>query len=118
MKLTIRHHQIRSTDPLDQWVEELLLPLESRLLIEEAVVILSRNHTTSPAFRARIKVVTPGPDLEVEGKDHTIQAALSKAVSTLDAKLDRRDRNRAWCSRTNRRNADHHRRGPGRRTSF
>jgi ribosome-associated translation inhibitor RaiA len=44
----------------------------------------------SPAYRVAIHIVTPGPDLEAEGQDHTIRAAIGKAFLDLETRL--RDR--------------------------
>lgn len=107
MKLTIQHLQVRSTDELDSRVEERLVGLEPRLRIEQAIVALSHDREGSPAFRARIHVVTPGPDLLVEAADHTLAAALTKAFNDLERSLDARDRSRAWRARSNRQNPAH-----------
>ena len=107
MKLLIRHLNVRSTDSLDSLVEERLMGFEARLEIEEANVDLAYHHQTSPSFRSRINVVTPGPDILVEAKGHTIIAAFEQAASELDRKLDKRDRNRLQKSRGSRRRQTH-----------
>ena len=96
MKLTIKHHDVRSTHELDSLVEQQLLKITPRLCVEEAVVALGCSRDRSPSYRAVIRIVTPGPDLEVEGRDHTAVAAFRQAMSDLDRQLDRRGRNRAW----------------------
>jgi ribosome-associated translation inhibitor RaiA len=102
MKLTIKHHDLRSTDELDSLVEEQLLRITPRICVEEAVVALGCYRDRSPPYRAMIRIVTPGPDLEVEASDHTPVAAFRQAMNDLDQQLDRRGRNRARQGRSQR----------------
>ena len=90
MKLIVQHHKIRSTDELDSLLEERIFELEPRLQIDEARVRLECRWGASPAYRVAIHIVTPGPDLEAEGLDHTIHAAIGKAFLDLETRL--RDR--------------------------
>lgn len=91
MKLTLHHHNIRSTHEVDSLLEERILSLEPRLQIDEAHVRLERQSELSPAFRVAIHIVTPGPDLQAEGRDHTIRAAIGKALADLNARLHHRE---------------------------
>lgn len=95
MKLTIQHFNVRSTDAMDSLVESTLCSLESRLRIDEAVVLLEERLEASPRFRVRVHLVTPGPDVMVETSDHSLAAAIRKADTALRSELDRRDRKRA-----------------------
>jgi ribosomal subunit interface protein len=90
MKLNVQHHNIRSTDELDSLLEERILKLEPRLQIDEACVRLECRWEKSPAYRVAIHIATPGPDLETEGRDHTVRAAIGKAFLDLEDRL--RDR--------------------------
>ena len=92
MKLTRQHHNLRSTDELDSLVEERILAFEPRLQIDEARVRLECRWEKSPAYRVAIHIVTPGPDLQAEGRDHTIRAAIGKAVIDLEDRLRDRER--------------------------
>jgi len=92
MKLITQHHNLRSTDELDSLVEERIFAFEPRLQIDEARVRLECRWEESPSYRVAIYLVTPGPDLRAEGCDHTIRAALGKAVTDLEDK--RRERSR------------------------
>ena len=92
MKLITQHHNLRSTDELDSLVEERILTFEPRLQIDEAWVRLECQWEESPACCVAIRLVTPGPDLQAEGCDHTIRAALGKAVTDLEDKLRERSR--------------------------
>jgi ribosome-associated translation inhibitor RaiA len=90
MKLTVQHHKIRSTDELDSLLEERIFELQPRLQIDEARVRLECRWDASPAYRVAIHIVTPGPDVEAEGRDHTIRDAIGKAFLNLETRL--RDR--------------------------
>ena len=94
MKMTVQHIRVRSTDTLDSTVEERILALEGRVRIEEARVRLECRFEESPGFRVAIHIVTPGPDLVVESVDHTLEAAIEKAVARLEKKLRVRACNR------------------------
>jgi ribosome-associated translation inhibitor RaiA len=92
MKLNVQHHNLRSTHELDSLIEERILALQPRLQIDEAKIRLECRWEESPAYRVAIHLVTPGPDVLAEGRDHTIRAAIAKAVADVEAKLGHRAR--------------------------
>ncbi len=94
MKLTLQHEDVRSTDALDRLIEDHLLALSELLVIEEARVRLAYRHLESPAFSVHIHLVTPGPDVVLEQRDHTLRAAITKALAGLDRKVDERSTRR------------------------
>ena len=83
MKLNLQHLNLRSRDGLDTWVEEQILTLGEARQIDEANVRLECRFESSPPFAVRIHLVTPGPDLFAESRDHTIRAAFCKALAKL-----------------------------------
>lgn len=83
MRINLRHLNLRSHDGLDRWVEEQILPLGEARWIDEAHVRLERRLESSPAFAVHIHLVTPGPDLFAESRDHTLRAAFRKALTQL-----------------------------------
>ena len=87
MKLTLEHHHLRSTDELDSLIEERILALQPRLQIDEANVRLEHRREFSPAFRVHVHLVTPGPDVFAEGRDHTLRAAIEKVTAALEARI-------------------------------
>lgn len=91
MKLTLQHFCVRSTDPLDGWVESRILSLQERLQIDEANVRLECCFQTSPPFAVRVHLVTPGPDIFAEGRDHTLRAAFGKVMAELQNKINGRE---------------------------
>jgi len=90
MKLNVQHHNLRSTHELDSLIENRILALEPRLQIDEANVRLECRPDESPAFSARIHLVTPGPDVVAEDCDHTIRAAIDKVLADLEIEINRR----------------------------
>jgi len=97
MKLTVQHFHIRSTDIADRVIEERIIALQSRLQIDEANVRLEHRREISPAFHVHVHLVTPGPDVLAEGRDHTIRAAIEKVMADLEQKITFR-----WLKRTQR----------------
>jgi ribosome-associated translation inhibitor RaiA len=90
MKLFLRHHSIRSTDTLDAWVEHQIFSLRPRLQIDEANVRLTHQPGASPAYEVNVHLVTPGPDVFAEGRDHTLRAAVRKVMAQLRNKISER----------------------------
>jgi len=91
MKLTLQHFCVRSTDQLDGWIESRILSLQERLQIDEANVRLECCLQTSPPFAVRVHLVTPGPDVFAEGRDHTLRAAFGKVMTQLEEEIDGRE---------------------------
>lgn len=90
MKLTLQHASIRSTDPLDSWVERRILELEQRLPIDEASVRLAHRPELSPPYEVAVHLVTPGPDVLATGRDHTLRAAFAKVMRQLEVRIANR----------------------------
>ena len=90
MKLTVQHKNIRSTNQLDSWVEEQIISLQPALHIDEANISLARDDDASPAFQVKAHLVTPGPDVFADGRDHTLQAAFHKLMESLRGKIGSR----------------------------
>ena len=101
MKLTLEHHHLRSTDELDSLIEDQILALQPRLQIDEANVHLECRVQESPAFGVRVHLVTPGPDVVAESRDHTIRAAVNKVMAALEEKIGSRALKRFRRSRNN-----------------
>ena len=101
MKLTLQHYHLRSTDDLDSLIEERIIALQPRLQIDEANVRLECRFEESPAFVVRVHLVTPGPDLVAESRDHTIRAAVNKVMAALEEQSHQRARKRIRRMRSN-----------------
>lgn len=94
MKINIQHSHVRSTDELDSLVEGRIMALQSKLVIEEANVRLEHQHEASPPFKVSVHLVTPGPDVFADGCDHTMRAAVAKAMGGLEAQISSRAQKR------------------------
>ena len=77
LKLTHRNHKPSSS--ITALIEGELAALQPDLRIDEARVAIERSLTESPPFRVSLHLVTPGPDIVVRVKDHTLRAAAAKA---------------------------------------
>lgn len=94
MKMTIQHLYIRSTAGLDSWMETQLLALQRSMRIDEALVRVECRREASPAYRAHVHLVTPGPDVRAEAADHTLRAAFTKVMRQLRQKIGGRSARR------------------------
>ena len=90
MKLTLQYHNVRSTGGFEALVENLILALQPTLKIDEAIVRLEESNEISPRFMASVHLVTPGPDVLAEGRDHTLLAAINKVIASLKDKIGHR----------------------------
>lgn len=95
MKMTLQHVHVPSTDAMDTLIEKGVFALQPLIQIDEAIVRVEWNEGQSPAFKAHAHLVTPGPDVEAEGTDHSLRAAVSKMFKALRAKVDARCLKRA-----------------------
>jgi len=83
MRLNLQHFSVRSTDALDSWIEQQILALGRLRQIDEANIRLACHRDVSPAYHVRVHLVTPGPDVIAESNDHTLKAAVDKAIKQL-----------------------------------
>jgi ribosome-associated translation inhibitor RaiA len=90
MRLNVQHLNIRSVDALDSWVEKHIFALGRARQIDEANIRLVRLDNASPAYQVSVYLVTPGPDVFAESRDHTLRAAFAKAVRQLREQITTR----------------------------
>lgn len=83
MRINLQHLNLRSSERLDRWVEDQVIALGEVRRIDEANVRLERRSGSSPPFVVHIHLVTPGPDLYADSRDHTLRAAFAKALTQL-----------------------------------
>lgn len=83
MKLTLIHSGIHSVKKLRALVQREIRTLEPLRQIDEAKVQLTHEYEASPPFRVLAQLVTPGPDVFAEARDHTLAAALGKVMKQL-----------------------------------
>jgi ribosomal subunit interface protein len=82
-------------------VMEQLHRLKSLTDIESAEVILQRQRDSTPAFRAHVVLVVPGPDYHADAVDYTLAAALHKAVENLKRQIQMRQTKRRVKGKSN-----------------
>lgn len=87
MRLNLKHLNIRSSDTLDSWVEKQVFTLAKTRQIDEANVRLARLENASPAYQVNVHLVTPGPDVFAESREHTLRAAFAKAMAQLRGQI-------------------------------
>ena len=102
MKLLIKHLNYKPSATFTAHLEKQLGLFTDIRQIDEAVVTLELRAEASPAFRVAVHLVTPGPDFSSEAVDHTLHAALTKAVADLLEKIEGREMNRSRRVRSNR----------------
>jgi ribosome-associated translation inhibitor RaiA len=90
MRLNLQHLNLRSLDSLDSWVEKQILALGQVRQIEEANIRLIRLENASPAYQVNVHLVTPGPDVFAESRDHTLRAAFEKVIKQLREQITSR----------------------------
>jgi ribosome-associated translation inhibitor RaiA len=83
MRLNVQHRNIRSLAALDSWVEKQIFALGRSRQIDEANIRLIRLENASPAYQVNVHLVTPGPDVFAESRDHTLRAAFTKVMAQL-----------------------------------
>lgn len=100
MKLTLKHSGIHPAHRLRTLVQRAISPLAPLRQIDEAKVHLTREPESSPPFRVQAQLVTPGPDVFAEARDHTLAAALGKVMKELARAIKARAQKRltAWKS--------------------
>ena len=86
MKVIVRHTGIAARKWMDSTVKKQILALGPLRQIDEAKVQIARDRDASPAFRVQVHLVTPGPDIAAEARDHTFAAALGKVIKTVPKK--------------------------------
>ncbi len=94
MKLILQHRFHQPSDSFTALVESELAALGTQRRIAEARILVERQKDKSPPFRISAHLVTPGPDVMAEASDHTLRAALTKLVRSLQDTLSQRAQKR------------------------
>lgn len=101
MKTTLRYLGLNADATSTQLAQEHLNHLQSLTDIEAAQVILERRQEGTPAFRAHVVLVVSGPDYHAEAVDHTLSAAVHKAVANLQRQIQARHNQRRVKGKSN-----------------
>jgi len=94
MKTTLRCLGLDAHATWQDLVMEQLHRLKSLTDIESAELIMEKQRDSAPAYRVRMLLVVPGPDLHNEAMDHTLAAALHKAVEDVARQIRARQSKR------------------------
>lgn len=90
MKLTLKNLHHQPSTSLKLLVERHLEKLGTSVQIDEARVVVENRSEASPPFHMSVHLVTPGPDIFAEARDHTLRAALTKIFEDLEDEVARR----------------------------
>jgi ribosome-associated translation inhibitor RaiA len=90
IKVNLQNFNINSLQSLEAWVGQQISSLGRIRRIDSANVRLARLEAASPAYHVKVHLVTPGPDVFAEGRDHTLRAAFTKVVDRLRQQIERR----------------------------
>jgi ribosome-associated translation inhibitor RaiA len=101
MKTSLRYLGLNAQAAWDRLVQEHLNFLQTLTNIESAQVVLERQREDTPAFRAHVVLVVPGPDFHADAMDHTLTAALHKVVENLKHQIRARQTKRRVNGKSN-----------------
>jgi ribosome-associated translation inhibitor RaiA len=90
MKVVVRQSGIALRKWTNSSVKRQILALSPLRQIDEAQVRIAKEDGVSPPFHVRVHLVTPGPDIAAEARDHTLAAALGKVVKRVTEEIRRR----------------------------
>jgi ribosome-associated translation inhibitor RaiA len=92
---------LRDGPGLRHWCQRSLSPLARRLRVHATAVVLERGCEATPGYRVHVLLAVPGPDLEAEARDYTLEAAWRKVTAALRREIERRDTRQQARARTN-----------------
>jgi ribosome-associated translation inhibitor RaiA len=101
IRLNVQPLNLRAARGLEAWIERQVQALGAARRIDEARIHIARLENASPAYEVRAHLVTPGPDLIVNGRDHTLRAAFSKVIDLLRGQIAWRAEKSRHRTRTN-----------------
>lgn len=90
MKVSVRQTGIAVRKWIDSAVKKQILALAPLRQIDEAQVQIARDREVSPPYRVNVYLVTPGPDIAAEARDHTFAAALKKVLRIVTDEIQKR----------------------------
>jgi ribosome-associated translation inhibitor RaiA len=95
MKILLFYRGLKARPVWQALVEAQFKKLQKLASVVSAKVTLEWQQGIKPAFRVLALLEVPGPDFHAEGRDHTLQAALLKAVKDLERQIRSRKARRA-----------------------
>ncbi len=101
MKLLLLYRGLKARPAWQALVEAQFKRLQNLAAVVSAKVTLEWQRGIKPAFRVLALLEVPGPDFHAEARDHTLQAAVLKAVKDLERQIRSRKARRADRWKTN-----------------
>ncbi|MFO1502018.1 MAG: HPF/RaiA family ribosome-associated protein [Verrucomicrobiota bacterium] len=101
MKLIVLYRGLNARPVWQMLVETQFRRLQKLAAVLSAKVCLEWQQGIKPAFRVLALLEVPGPDFHIEARDHTLQAALLKAVHGLERQIRARRTRKAGRHKTN-----------------
>jgi ribosome-associated translation inhibitor RaiA len=101
MTIIVRYCGVTKCAFWQNLVETRFRGLQNEAAISTARVTLAWERGMTPAFRVFAHLEVPGPDFHAEATDHTLAAALTKAIKSLQRQIRARKRRRADRWKTN-----------------
>jgi ribosome-associated translation inhibitor RaiA len=101
MKIMIKHVGVRADAALDASIEKHLFAVANEVTIDAANVVVERRWDGGAAFRVAVHLETPGPDVQAEGADQTLNAAVLKCGRQLRKQVKSRAARRLGRVKTN-----------------
>jgi len=96
MKIQFRIRGLNANASLRGWLAKQLERLHNLIPVSTAEVVLERERDTAPAFRARVRLAVPGPDIHAAARDNTLEAAWLKVAKNLRQQIVRRKMRRQF----------------------
>ena len=90
MKIQFRIRGLNANASLRVWLQQQLERLHSLIPVSTAEVVLECQRDNAPAFRARVHLAVPGPDIHAAARDHTLEAVWLKVAKNLRQQIERR----------------------------
>jgi ribosomal subunit interface protein len=90
MKIQFRIRGLNANANLRSWLEKQLERLHNLIPVSTAEIVLERERNGAPAFRAQVHLAVPGPDIQADARDHTLEAAWLKVAKKLRQQIERR----------------------------
>ena len=90
MKIQFQIRGLNANSSLRGWLQKQLERLHSLIPVTTAEVVLERERSGAPAFRAHVHLAVLGPDIHAEARDHTLEAVWLKVAKKLRQQIERR----------------------------
>jgi len=101
MKIQFHVRGVRENARLRHRLQQPLERLATRISIGAAAVVVERQSSVAPSFRAYALLAVPGPDIHAEARDHTLEAVWLKVTAALSKQVEERKSRQKMRLKTN-----------------